>query len=226
MRVCFETQSQSTKGMDSSTNAWIAVSSVKRMHADCPDPSSITHPFRTFLGYINSGTPLLWTPWGSGEVFCIQWNPSIVDTFGRTCEVYCIERCPHFRGKFILRKHIWNTASVLNTEVSLFQGCPYEGFHCIQDTPPGPQGVHSRGVPLYTGHFTRSTVYRTLYQVPKVSTIEGFHCIQDTSPGHQGVHNRVVPLFVPWLFKQTNHIHCSQVNKSLIHLSGFLFTCP
>ena len=24
-----------------------------------------------------------------------------------------------------------------------------EGFHCIQDTSPGPQGVHNRGVPLY-----------------------------------------------------------------------------
>ena len=31
--------------------------------------------------------PLLRTPWGPGEVSCI-------------------ERCPHFRGKFILRKHI------------------------------------------------------------------------------------------------------------------------
>ena len=25
---------------------------------------------------------LLWTPWGSGEVSCIQCNPSIVDTSG------------------------------------------------------------------------------------------------------------------------------------------------
>ena len=25
-----------------------------------------------------------------------------------------------------------------------------EVFNCIQDTPPGPQGVHNRGVPLYT----------------------------------------------------------------------------
>ena len=34
-----------------------------------------------------SGTPLLWTPWGSGEVSCIERyshfrNPSIVDTLG------------------------------------------------------------------------------------------------------------------------------------------------
>ena len=40
---------------------------------------------------VYSGTPLLWTPWGPGEVSCI-------------------DRCPHFRGKFILRKHTWNIA--------------------------------------------------------------------------------------------------------------------
>ena len=32
----------------------------------------------------------------------------------------CIERCPHFRGKFIFGTH----QSVLDTEVSLFQECP------------------------------------------------------------------------------------------------------
>ena len=32
--------------------------------------------------YMYSGTPLLWIPWGPGEVSCIQWNPSIVDTLG------------------------------------------------------------------------------------------------------------------------------------------------
>ena len=37
---------------------------------------------------VYSGTPLLWTPWGPGEVSCI-------------------ERCPQFRGNFI-RKHIWD----------------------------------------------------------------------------------------------------------------------
>ena len=31
---------------------------------------------------VYSGTPLLWTPWGPGEVSCIQWNPSIMDTLG------------------------------------------------------------------------------------------------------------------------------------------------
>ena len=41
-----------------------------------------------------SGSPLLWTPWGPGEVSCR-------------------ERCPHFRGKFLL-----NWQSVLHTEVS------------------------------------------------------------------------------------------------------------
>ena len=46
---------------------------------------------------------------------------------------------------------------------------------------------------LYIEHFTRSqwcpqlrgsTVYRTLYQVPKVSTIEEFHCIRSTHDTH------------------------------------------
>ena len=40
---------------------------------------------------VYSGTPLLRTPWGPGEVSCI-------------------ERCPHLCGKFILRKHIWDIA--------------------------------------------------------------------------------------------------------------------
>ena len=42
-------------------------------------------PFPRFAGAactMNSGTPLLWTPWGPGKVSCIQWNPSIVDTLG------------------------------------------------------------------------------------------------------------------------------------------------
>ena len=62
------------------------------------------------------------------------------------------------------------------------------GFHCIQDTSPGPQGVHSRGVStvyrtlhqvpkVSTIEGRGSTVYRTLHQVPKVSAIKGFHCI-------------------------------------------------
>ena len=46
---------------------------------------------------VYSVTPLLWTPWGPGEVSCI-------------------ERCPHFGGE-----------SALNTEVSLFQGCSLKG---------------------------------------------------------------------------------------------------
>ena len=52
-----------------------------------------------------SETPPRWTPWGPGEVSCI-------------------ERCPHFRGIFTLRKHCW--LSILNTKVS-FQGCPLRG---------------------------------------------------------------------------------------------------
>ena len=37
----------------------------------------------------------------------------------------CIERCPHFMGKFLLRKYIWDIAQC--PEVSLFQGCPLRG---------------------------------------------------------------------------------------------------
>ena len=45
----------------------------------------------------NSEIPLLWTPWGHGIVSCI-------------------DRCPHFRGKFLLR---WDIAK-----------CPqYRGVH-------------------------------------------------------------------------------------------------
>ena len=61
---------------------------------------------------VYSGTPLLWTPWGPGEVSCI-------------------EKCPHFRGNNILRKYIiWNIAKCLISEVSLFQECPLRGAHC------------------------------------------------------------------------------------------------
>ena len=51
-----------------------------------------------------SGTPL-WSPWGPGEVSCIQWNPSIVDALGPG-EVSCIERCPHFG----VHTYIWDIA--------------------------------------------------------------------------------------------------------------------
>ena len=73
---------------------------------------------------IHSGAPLLWTLWGSGEVSCI-------------------ERCPHFRGKFIYQETIFGMQqNVLNAEVSLFQGSLVWGstvlpawkspkFHCM-----------------------------------------------------------------------------------------------
>ena len=50
-----------------------------------------------------------------------------MDTLGDLVKVSCIERCPHFRGEFLLRKHTWDKAKRLNTEVSLFQGCPLRG---------------------------------------------------------------------------------------------------
>ena len=51
--------------------------------------------------------------------------------------LYCghlgdLAKCPHFRGKFRLTEHIWDIASVLNADMSLFQGCPFRGFHCMQ----------------------------------------------------------------------------------------------
>ena len=39
-----------------------------------------------------SGTPLMWTPWGPGEVSCIQWSPSNVDTPGD------LVKCPVYSG--------------------------------------------------------------------------------------------------------------------------------
>ena len=75
-----------------------------------------------------------------------------------------------------------------------------EGFHCIQDTSPGPQGVHNRGF-----HCIQNTL-----PGPKVSTIERFHCIQDTSPGPQGVHNRGVPLYTEH-FTRSQGVHNREV---------------
>ena len=68
-------------------------------------------------------------------------------------------------------------------------------FHCILDTSPGPQGVHNRVLPLYTGHFTRSTT--------EGFAIDCFHCILDTSPGPQGVHNRLLPLYTGHFTRST-----------------------
>ena len=58
------------------------------------------------LNYTNSETPLLWTPWGRSKVSFI-------------------ERCPHFRGKFILRQHnIWDIVKCPYYSLHVFQGCP------------------------------------------------------------------------------------------------------
>ena len=48
--------------------------------------------YRGSVNHVYSGTtPLVWTPWGPGEMSSI-------------------ERCPHFRVKCTLRKHIWDIA--------------------------------------------------------------------------------------------------------------------
>ena len=62
-----------------------------------------------------------------------------------------------------------------------------ERLHCIQDSQLGPNGVHYREVPLYTGQLAS--------WVPKVSSIESFHCIQDSQLGPKGVLYREVPLY-------------------------------
>ena len=55
---------------------------------------------------IYSGTPLMRTPWGPGEVCCIQWNPSNVDTLGTQWSV-------QYRGVLILGVDLqWNPSNV------------------------------------------------------------------------------------------------------------------
>ena len=53
-----------------------------------------------------------------------------------------------------------------------------EGFHCIQDTSPCPQGVHNRRAPLYTEHFTMPPRYSqqrgsTVYAQPFMLRMAG-----------------------------------------------------
>ena len=78
------------------------------IHVQCMEALYCGHLGDLVKCPVYSGAPLLWTPWGPGEVSCIQWNPSIVDTLGTWS---CIERCPHFRGKLIFKKaylgHSW-----------------------------------------------------------------------------------------------------------------------
>ena len=74
----------------------------------CGDPQFLTLYLAIATRYY-SGTPLLWTPWGPSKV-----------------SSKCIERCPHFRGKFILREHIWDVA-----KCPQYRGVLLEGFHCI-----------------------------------------------------------------------------------------------
>ena len=65
---------------------------------------------------VYSGTPLLWTLWGPGEVSCIQWNPSIVDTLG-TWRSVLYREVSSFRD---IKK-----AYLGHSQVSSFQGYPY-----------------------------------------------------------------------------------------------------
>ena len=72
-------------------------------------------------------------PQTAGESVSIQWNHSVVDTLGTYVysSVSCTERCPHFRGKFLLRKHIGTKQSVLNTGCGLLHTCMYVRVHIL-----------------------------------------------------------------------------------------------
>jgi len=66
----------------------------------------------------------------------VQWNISTVDTLG-TLRSVLIERCPHFRGIFTWKQHIWDIAKcpqyrdVLISEVSLRRVPLWLATRCI-----------------------------------------------------------------------------------------------
>ena len=128
---------------------------------------------------------------------CIQWNSSIVDTLG----VFCIERCPHF----ILGT--WQ--SVLNTEVSLFHGCPL------------------RGVPLYTTHSLPSNTNHLLPSSKFKSETYSYLWI-GPSGSRRGLYR--VPIFsypgtVPEVQYSTSKTVCVSIHRvfsSCSHLMGRL----
>ena len=66
---------------ESSENMWVwdeeKEAIVRRQITYVPGLYKI---FDEILGWLYGGSALLWTPWGPGEVSCIQWNPSIVGT--------------------------------------------------------------------------------------------------------------------------------------------------
>ena len=49
----------------------------------------------------------MWTPWGSGEVSCI-------------------EGCPYFRDKFTLRMHVWDTMECSSYRGVLISGVSFK----------------------------------------------------------------------------------------------------
>ena len=81
---------------------------------------------------VYSGTPLMRTLWGSGEMSCVQWNPSIVDTLGPG-EVSRIERCPRTFQVLVHNEktYLGYSKVPLIQRCSYFRGVLYKGFHCI-----------------------------------------------------------------------------------------------
>ena len=88
-------------------------------------------------GYANttvhySGTPLLWTPCGPSKVSCI-------------------ERCPHFRGKFLLRKYIWDIVKCPQYRGVLISGVSFKRGSTVICTSP-PHSCNYRSTYDYLAH--------------------------------------------------------------------------
>ena len=124
---------------------------------------------------VYSRTPLMWTPWGPGEVYCIQWNPSIVDTLGTWWSVpytveplYCghlgdLVKCTVYSGTPLL----WTPWRPGGTPLLWTPWGPGE-VYCIQwnpsivDTLETWWSVPYTVEPLYCGHLgdlVKCTVY-------------------------------------------------------------------
>ena len=103
--------SQKSTAISSLTCFWPGGSMPWQWHGDiywhlywCGDTATYSYScvsgFELIRELYTVEPPLLWTPLGPSKVSCI-------------------ERCPHFRGDFPLRKHIWD----VHSKVSLVQRC-------------------------------------------------------------------------------------------------------
>ena len=71
--------------------------------------------------------------------------------------------CKYSGTKPSFKRYPWNKdTSVYRTLHKVPMVSIIEGFHCIQDTSPCPQGVHNRGVPLWSIHTNNVCSWRRL----------------------------------------------------------------